>query len=73
METLLVVTGMTCMNCVRHVQQALARVDGVEQVSVELQAGTATVRHDGCASLQSMLAAVEDEGYEARAQDAAQP
>ena len=55
------------MNCVRHVEQALARVQGVEQVRVELQAGTAVVRHDGRASLQSMLAAVEEEGYEASA------
>jgi len=38
------VEGMTCGGCVRSVQIALGRVRGVENVSVNLQAGTAEVR-----------------------------
>jgi copper chaperone CopZ len=68
METLLDVTGMTCGNCVRHVQKALEQVDGVSSVKVELESGTARVEHDGRAALASLVAAVEEEGYGARAQ-----
>lgn len=67
METLLTVTGMTCANCVRHVDTALRRVDGVQDVRVDLSAGTARVQHDAPAALAQLVAAVEEEGYEARA------
>jgi copper ion binding protein len=67
METLLDVTGMTCMNCVAHVEKALKAIDGVTGVDVDLQAGTAAVRHDARVSVASLVAAVEDDGYEAKA------
>ena len=68
MLTKLNVTGMTCMNCVRHVEKALQQVTGVEQVKVDLGAGTAEVQHAASASLASLVAAVEEEGYEVAAQ-----
>ena len=68
METLLLVTGMSCANCVRHVEQALRQVEGVQQVKVELEAGSARVEHDARASLASLVAAVVEEGYEAAPQ-----
>lgn len=59
------VTGMTCQNCVKHVTQALQAVPGVEQVAVDLASGTAQVK--GSPDVQALIAAVEEEGYEAKA------
>lgn len=68
METKLLVTGMSCMNCVKHVEKALQGVDGVAQVKVDLGSGTAAIQHDARASLASLVAAVEEEGYTAQSQ-----
>jgi len=66
MLTRLRVSGMSCGNCVRHVEGALRELPGVESVQVDLSAGTALVQHDAAASLAGMLAAVSEEGYEAQ-------
>jgi copper chaperone CopZ len=58
------VAGMTCMHCVNTVKNALAAVDGVEEVvEVSLDAGSATVR--GNADKEALIAAVKDAGYAA--------
>jgi len=62
------VSGMTCNNCVRHVREALEQVAGVGEVEVDLGAGRATVKHHGGATLASLIAAVDDAGYEAKPQ-----
>ena len=64
----LVVTGMHCDNCKTKVAQALARVDGVYAVDVDLGSGQAHV--DASASLKpdSLLSAVRAVGYEATLQ-----
>ncbi|HTU62812.1 MAG TPA: heavy metal-associated domain-containing protein [Polyangiales bacterium] len=64
---ILEVSGMTCNNCVRHVREALEQVAGVGEVAVDLGAGRATVKHSGATELASLIAAVDDAGYEARA------
>ncbi|MBV9866149.1 MAG: heavy-metal-associated domain-containing protein [Abitibacteriaceae bacterium] len=63
--TQLKITGMSCDVCVQHVTKALQNVPGVQQVQVNLQAGTATVQHEG-AQPQAMTEAVDEEGYEAQ-------
>ena len=65
---ILEVRGMTCNNCVRHVREALEQVAGVGEVAVDLAAGRATVKHGGDAALASLIAAVDDAGYEATVQ-----
>jgi copper ion binding protein len=67
MDTLLDVTGMSCKKCVAHVEDALAALDGVTRVQVDLQAGIAAVQHDMRVSVARLVAAVEDGGYEAKA------
>jgi Cu+-exporting ATPase len=63
-ETLdLAIEGMTCASCVRRVERALGKVEGVEGVSVNLATERATVR--GGASVAPLLAAVERAGYHA--------
>jgi copper chaperone CopZ len=59
------VSGMTCPNCARHVREALEAVPGVSSAVVELETGQAIL--EGDFDLQTALAAVEEEGYGARA------
>ena len=40
------VTGMSCGGCVSRVTKALKSVDGVDDVSVSLDAGEATISYD---------------------------
>ena len=63
--TELKVTGMMCEACVGHVTRALQQVPGVSQVAVNLESARATVQHEA-ANTEALLAAVEEEGYEAQ-------
>lgn len=56
--------GMTCSHCQRAVEQAIARVKGVDRVDVDLAIGKAIVV--GNARDAALIAAVEDEGYTAQ-------
>ena len=57
------IQGMTCGHCVQHVKTALMQVPGVDTALVDLQTGTAQVT--GTAAPEALLAAVEEEGYQA--------
>ena len=57
------VTGMTCNHCVMNTTKALEGVDGVENVSVSLEEGSATVT--GNTNTDNLIAAVKEAGYEA--------
>ena len=61
--TNLTISGMTCGHCKKAVEEALTSVDGVERVEVNLEQGTARV--NGSAELATLIAAVEEEGYQA--------
>jgi P-type Cu+ transporter len=64
-EITLRVSGMTCAACVRKVENALTRVPGVAQASVNLSAGKAGVTYDPIVvSVAEMERAVTDIGYE---------
>ncbi len=62
--TLLKVSGMSCGHCVRAVKDALEGVAGVREARVSLEEGRAEVEHEG-APVESLVAAVREEGYEA--------
>jgi Cu+-exporting ATPase len=66
--TELLVKGMTCQNCARHVTEAIQSVSGVHSASVLLEAGRATVRwHPGTArNVPAIIEAVKQAGYEAK-------
>ena len=66
MSTTLKVNGMTCMHCVGAVKKALEQVPGVETVEVSLAKARAVVT--GNADVQTMVAAIKEEGYSAEAQ-----
>ncbi len=59
------ISGMTCENCVRFVTEALENVPGVQDAKVSLAQKSAVVEHND-ADVDEMIAAVEEEGYEAQ-------
>ncbi len=61
--------GMTCASCAMRVEKSLARVPGVHSVSVNLATERATVGMSAdadSATLDALVKAVVDAGYEAR-------
>jgi Cu+-exporting ATPase len=62
---MLPIGGMTCAACVRHVERALGKVEGVVSVNVNLATERASVEYlPGVATLEAMRTAVHDAGYE---------
>lgn len=61
--TELKIDGMTCGHCTAAVKKALERVAGVESAQVDLATGRAQVA--GNAAAASLVAAVQNEGYQA--------
>ena len=59
------VTGMTCGNCVKHVDHAIRALAGVEDVQVELATGNVSVKGTFPQGLEPMIAALAEEGYTA--------
>ena len=55
---------MTCNGCVKHVTTALRDVPSVTAVEVDLASGRAKVVHE--ATVESLVAAVEQAGYAAQ-------
>jgi copper chaperone CopZ len=66
-ETVLSVRGMTCGNCVRHVEEAVRAVPGVSAVAVDLARGTVRVTHAPGADPDAMARAIDAAGYQASA------
>ena len=56
----LIVEGMTCQNCVRHVREALEAIPGASEVQVNLETGEVTA--NGIEE-RDAIAAILDQGY----------
>jgi copper chaperone len=64
--TIISVSGMTCGHCVSAVSEELEALDGVEAVTVDLNAGgisTVTITSSGGLSPQDLGEAVAEAGY----------
>lgn len=61
--TKIVVQGMTCGNCVRHVTEALEEVQGVSSVDVQLEGGNVTIESAADLDAAALKSAVEEAGY----------
>ncbi len=61
----LAVSGMTCAACVRRVERALGKVPGVENAAVNLATEQALVTLGGQATINDLIAAVDNAGYQA--------
>ena len=61
---ILKITGMSCQMCVKHVTKALQGINGVTDVVVNLEPGTATVTYNpDLAEMNNFKSAVEQAGY----------
>jgi len=58
------ITGMTCASCVRNVERALTKTDGVETATVNLATERASIRFDPQAvALPQLIERVRNAGY----------
>ena len=64
MEKVLKVEGMMCGHCQKHVHDALAKMDGVTDVVVDLDAKTATVQETRDIPVAEFEKVIADAGYE---------
>ncbi|MDX8050656.1 heavy-metal-associated domain-containing protein [Lentzea sp. BCCO 10_0798] len=62
-ESVFTVSGMTCGHCVSSVTEEISQIDGVRNVSVELDAGLVTVTSDQPVAEDDVRAAVTEAGY----------
>lgn len=64
MQKTISIEGMMCMHCVKHVNEALSKVDGVSLVEVSLENKNAIITLTKDVSDSALKAAVETEGYD---------
>ena len=64
MKKILTVEGMSCMHCSARVEKALSAVVGVSSAKVDLEKKTATVELAADVANETLIAAVEDAGYD---------
>ena len=64
MLTILNVDGMSCEHCVKAVKDAAESVDGVMGATVSLEKKTAEIEHGEDVSIELIIQAIEEEGYE---------
>ena len=62
--TTVTVSGMTCGHCVAAVTEELTRLAGVRTVDVDLSSGLVTIVSDAPLADASVVAAVDEAGYE---------
>ncbi len=67
MKKTILVDGMMCVHCAKHVTDALERVAGVKKADVSLENKTAVVELSEAVSDDILLAAVKEAGYEPKA------
>ena len=58
------VTGMSCGGCRKHVAEALSNVEGVSDVSVDLDQKTADITWQGESDFEALQAALSDSTYD---------
>jgi len=58
------IQGMTCGNCVRHVEEALNKLSGISKLEVNLEKNEALVEYDSTLiTSEAMATALKDAGY----------
>ena len=60
------IDGMTCGGCVKSVDSALTRLNGVQSVDVDLEGNKAAVTYDSSAvAVDAIVEAIEEAGFDA--------
>ncbi|MGI6536875.1 MAG: heavy-metal-associated domain-containing protein [Caldicoprobacterales bacterium] len=57
------VEGMSCNNCVRHVEEALKEVSGVKSAKADLKSKSAVIELTQDIEDKALIEAVEEAGY----------
>lgn len=58
------IQGMTCGNCIRHVEKALNNLSGISKLEVNLEKHDALVEYDSTlVTYEAMASALKDAGY----------
>ncbi len=65
METIIKVEGMMCQNCVRHVNEALMKIEGVNEVTIDLKKGKVMVDALDSVKDEVLYEAINKAGYKA--------
>lgn len=60
---LMKISGMSCQNCVRNVEQALKKEQGVNSATVDLKKKQASISAQEGVDQNKLIAAVEAAGY----------
>jgi copper ion binding protein len=58
------IKGMSCQHCVMAVTRALGAIEGIRDVHVDLEKGTATYQEDKPVSADAVIAAIRNAGYD---------
>ncbi len=66
MKKELIIEGMMCMHCVGRVEKVLSELEGVSEVTVNLEAGEASVEVAEGISDETLTSAVTEAGYPAK-------
>ena len=64
MASALRVKGMSCQHCVMSVTKALNKVDGIQNVRVDLQKGEVSFDNTKALGLDKVEKAITDAGYQ---------
>jgi copper chaperone len=67
-ETTLSVPEIHCDHCKMSIEGAVAAVDGVARAEVTVDTATVSVAFDDPATLEAIVNAIEDQGYDVPAQ-----
>jgi len=58
-----VVPDMTCNHCVMSVKNAIQKIDGIDQIVVDLETKDVTVQHDEKVKPDRVIEAIKSAGY----------
>lgn len=64
MTKVIKIEGMSCMHCVKRVDQALKTLDGVTGVNVNLELKQASVDYQGSINDEVIKSVIDDAGYD---------
>ena len=67
-ETTLSVPEIHCDHCKMSIEGAVAALDGVASAEVNVEKATVSVGFDAPASIEGIIGAIEDQGYEVPSQ-----
>lgn len=64
MNSVVKVKGMSCQHCAMAVKKTLSSLEGLKDVSVNLENAEATLTHDGPIDMKQVRDRIEKAGYE---------